>query len=90
MENNLRREDAKDIVNIILKHSNELNNFVEDRKEKRSDQEVEFLRRMIGRLKGIIYFEIIEVINEEFKEIMEDVYTSMPETKFEFPKPKRR
>jgi hypothetical protein len=86
MENNLRKEDAEAIVRLILSQSNALNNFIEDRKEIRSSDEIEFLKKIVGRLMGAIYFEVIEVINEKHKDIMDNVYRPMSEIKFEFPK----
>lgn len=86
MENNLRRDDAEAIVRLVLWQSNGLNNFIEDRKEIRSSDEIDFLKKIVGKLMGAIYFEVIEVITEKHKDIMDNVYGPISEMKFEFPK----
>ncbi len=39
---------------------------------------------------GAQYFESVEVIREKYKDIMDNVHGTVSDTKFEFPKLKKR
>ncbi|TIW86563.1 MAG: hypothetical protein E5V51_13185 [Mesorhizobium sp.] len=85
MVNNLRRDDAEAIVQLILGTSKALNEFLLERRDSRSEEEFDFLKRIVGRLMGFQYFEVIEVVGDRYKEVIENLYGSLPNLKFEFP-----
>jgi hypothetical protein len=86
MENNLRREDAEAVVQLLMRHSKEFNDFIEERKGKISAEEFSVLKKMFGKLMGAIYFEVIEVLQRDHKGIMDEIYAPFAKMKFEFPK----
>jgi hypothetical protein len=90
MINNLRRDDAEAIVQLVLENSKALNEFLVERKEVRSKEEFDFLKKIVGRIMGAQYFESVEVIREKYKDIMDNVHGTVSDTKFEFTKLKKR
>ena len=85
MINNLRREDAEALIKLIQRNSNDLNEFLLERRDLRDAEEFDFLKKIIGGLMGAQYFEVVEVINEKYKDIVEIMYGSARDLKFEFP-----
>lgn len=85
MVNNLRRDDAEAIVRLIMGTSKALNEFLLDRRDSRSEEEFDFLKNIVGRLMGLQYFEVIDVVGDRYKEIIENLYGPVPNIKFEFP-----
>ncbi|RWE04652.1 MAG: hypothetical protein E5V92_17805 [Mesorhizobium sp.] len=90
MANNLRRDDAEAIVQLVLKNSKALNEFLIERKDVRSKEEFDFLKKIVGRLMGAQYFDAIEVVKEKYSDIMDKVHGPVSDMKFEFPKSKKR
>lgn len=90
MANNLRRDDAEAIVQLVLKNSKALNEFLIERKDVRSKEEFDFLKKIVGRLMGAQYFDAIEVVKGKYSDIMDKVHGPVSDMKFEFPKSKKR
>lgn len=89
MVSNLRRDDSEALFKILQRNSIDLNDFLLERRGSRSKEEFDFLKKIAGRLMGAQYFEVIEIINEKYKDILENSYGSLPDLKFEFPDPKK-
>jgi hypothetical protein len=89
MVNNLRREDAEVLLSLVQRNSKALNEFLLDRRESRSKEEFDFIKKVIGRLMGAQYFEVVEVIKDKYKDIAESAYGSSIDLKFEFPEIKK-
>ncbi|RUY98365.1 MULTISPECIES: hypothetical protein [unclassified Mesorhizobium] len=85
MVDNLRRDDAEAIVQLILDVSKSLNEFLLDRRESRSKEEFDVLKKIIGRLMGFQYFEVVEVVGNKYKDIVENLHGSAPSLNFDFP-----
>ncbi|MER9137540.1 hypothetical protein NKI20_14790 [Mesorhizobium sp. M0830] len=85
MADNLRRDDAEAIVQLILGTSKSLNEFLLDRRDSRSKEEFDFLKKIVGRLMGFQYFEVVEVVGSKYKDIVENLHGSTPNLNFKFP-----
>jgi hypothetical protein len=82
---NIRRDDAEAIVQLILGTSKALNEFLLERRDSRSKEEFDFLKKIVGRLMGLQYFEVVEVVGNKYKDIVENLHGSVPNLNFEFP-----
>ncbi|TIW97527.1 MAG: hypothetical protein E5V59_09575 [Mesorhizobium sp.] len=85
MVDDLRRDDAEAIVQLILGASRDMNEFLLDRRDSRSKEEFDFLKKILGRLMGSQYFEVVEVVGSKYKDIVENLHGSSPDLNFEFP-----
>ncbi|MER9137523.1 hypothetical protein NKI20_14705 [Mesorhizobium sp. M0830] len=86
MVDNLRRDDAEAIVQLILSTSKSLNEFLLDRRDSRSKEEFDFLKKIVGRLMGFQYFEVVEVVGSKYKDIVENLHGSYHSNlNFKFP-----
>ncbi|RUU23760.1 hypothetical protein EOD10_04145 [Mesorhizobium sp. M7A.T.Ca.TU.009.01.3.2] len=85
MADNLRRDDAEAIVQLILGTSKAMNEFLLERRDSRSKEEFDFLKKVVGRLMGFQYFEVVEVVGSNYKDIVERLHGSASNLKFDFP-----
>ncbi|MER9162493.1 hypothetical protein [Mesorhizobium sp. M0715] len=85
MVDNLRRDDAEAIVQLILGTSKALNEFLLDRRDLRSKEEFDFLKKIVGRLMGFQYFEVVEVVGSKYKDIVENLRGPASKSDFDFP-----
>ncbi|RWC58876.1 hypothetical protein [Mesorhizobium sp.] len=85
MVDDLRRDDAEAIVQLILGTSKALNEFLLERRDSRSKEEFDFLKKIIGRLMGYQYFEVVEVVGSKYKDILKSLQGSAPDLNLGFP-----
>ncbi|RWC25541.1 MAG: hypothetical protein EOS27_28480 [Mesorhizobium sp.] len=85
MVDDLRRDDAEAIVQLILGTSRDLNEFLLERRDSRSKEEFDFLKKIVGRLMGSQYFEVVEVVVSKYKDIVENLHGSAPDLNLKFP-----